>query len=139
MWARQDTSRAGSHIGKTFGAQSNNSWQLQSSQSNPTNALSFTTQQSGHLYMYSPDGAIRVATWQHLAATWDGAIKRLYVDGALATEMAQPAPIDYDQSGVTIGCDDNTPLASFYTGALDEVQLYDQALDVAQIQALARL
>jgi hypothetical protein len=72
------------------------------------------------------------STWSHLAFTDDGARMRIYVDGELAgTEPA--IPLTAASGPLTIGC-----LASFgnyFKGKIDEVQVYDRALDGGEVLA----
>ena len=74
--------------------------------------------------------------WTHLAISFDGTTKRLYVNGAqVASEgglgglVYDPAPIP-----VTIGADWTAGAPSdFFNGLVDEVSLYGRALTPAEI------
>jgi LruC domain-containing protein len=80
-------------------------------------------------------------TWHHLAATFDGATVRLFVDGAEVAALASTLPIAYDSGNVplVIGDDINSGSLSNirWRGAVDEVALYDRALSAAELAALA--
>ena len=72
-------------------------------------------------------------TWKHLAFTSDGTTLKLYIDGQLAGSQtaiaAAPTAADLQigHSQVSTG--------KYFDGAIDEVRLYDQALDQSQVQS----
>ncbi len=77
--------------------------------------------------------------WYHVAATFDGTMHHLYVDGQLAHEAqgffkyARGEPIRIGAKG-----DDTTPKHAFFTGDLDDIRIYNRALNAAEIAALAK-
>lgn len=77
--------------------------------------------------------------WYHVAATFDGSMHRLYVDGKLAHEakgffkFSRGEPIRIGAKG-----DETTPKHAFFTGDLDEVRIYNRALSGDEIVALAK-
>jgi Concanavalin A-like lectin/glucanases superfamily len=74
--------------------------------------------------------------WHHVAATWDGALARLYLDGIVVGEAPHTA-LGVDEHPVLIGADINAELEGNYTaGALDEVRMYRRALAEDEILAL---
>jgi hypothetical protein len=78
--------------------------------------------------------------WTHLAITWDGYAKSLYVNGALAVSTAGLGPLYYELAAVpvTIGSDWAANASSErFTGRLDEVSLYGRALTGGEIAALS--
>lgn len=83
--------------------------------------------------------------WTHLAITFDGYTKSLYVNGALARSESGFGPLYYDPAAVpvTIGSDWAANASSDrFTGRLDEVSLYGRALtggEIATIASAARL
>jgi hypothetical protein len=74
--------------------------------------------------------------WTHLAITFDGTTKRLYVNGSVVASKPGPGALVYDPAPVpvTIGADWalNAPTDHF-TGWVDEVSLYDRALTSGEI------
>jgi beta-xylosidase len=75
------------------------------------------------------------AGWHHIAATYDGATARLYVDGQLKNSATGGGPIVYlNGEKLTLG---RLAFGDFYKykGALDEVELFGAALTQNQIQA----
>ena len=81
--------------------------------------------------LYPTDGN----TWMHVAATYDGATIRLYVNGVEEANMASSTPIGTNALNLGIGAqpDGLTSLR----GTLDDVLLYNSALSAPEIAALA--
>jgi hypothetical protein len=79
--------------------------------------------------------------WYHVAATYDGKIFTLYVNGVLEGMMALTKTIVYDSSiPWTIGSTAN-PYRSLgaprtFNGVIDEVEIFNRALSQAEIQAI---
>ena len=77
-------------------------------------------------------------TWHHVAATWDGASIKVYVDGVKEGEVASSATLPSDLGGITaigalIGSGGGF---SFFTGSIDEVEIFNRALTVKEIRAI---
>jgi hypothetical protein len=77
--------------------------------------------------------ALAVNTWTHLAATFDGATVRLYVNGAQVASRAQTVPLVTGTGTLQIGADAYT--GENFAGRIDEVRIYSRALTAAEIQA----
>jgi hypothetical protein len=135
MWLWQASDGAMSPLSKAVPPTSN-SWQIES---DVGRRMSFTTNNEGnHDFLWTSDNAVAIDGWQYVVATWDGTTKRLYLDGLLAASAADSA-IVLDSHGAQIGCDDNLPtIDGWYDGAIDEIELYDRALDDAEVAELAR-
>ncbi|PZO34901.1 MAG: hypothetical protein DCE92_11340, partial [Alphaproteobacteria bacterium] len=90
-------------------------------------------------------GAPAPEAWTHIAFTWDETTGvKLYVDGRLVARKDQPALLDagLDQFGPHSRIISPMQVQSRYNflrgGDLDELRIYDRALDDAAIAALAR-
>jgi Concanavalin A-like lectin/glucanases superfamily len=104
--------------------------------------LGIGSTEEGHAEAFIGEGAesetavggpeIREYEWVHLAATWDGAHIRLYVDGELAATEASTTPPGGGEGDLRIGCD--TPEGPF-GGRIDNVRVYDRALDGGEVVA----
>jgi hypothetical protein len=99
---------------------------------------------AGYLLAVSPDGAVfsRFArgsrqssqtpdppplyTWSHLAATYDGARLRLFVNGSLQAEAPSTALLPDRLTPLRLGSRSQDYM--HYLGSLDEVAVYDRAL-----------
>ena len=80
-------------------------------------------------------GALPLNTWSHLAATYDGAALKLYVNGALVRTTAYAGSIVTSASPLRIG--GNSVWPEWFAGLIDEVRVYNRALSATEIAALA--
>ena len=75
----------------------------------------------------------RVATWAHLAVTYDGSVLALYVNGTQVATQLQSGPILTSTGALRIG--GNNIWSEWFAGLIDEVRIYNRALTQSQIQA----
>jgi hypothetical protein len=109
---------------------------------NPTNILLYN---GGNVTFESTAGAndylqaltpVGTDAWHHVAATWDGTTKRIYLDGVLSNAIA--ATIVDSPRTIWVGADRDFGVPMFYfDGTLDELQFYDRPLTPAEIALLA--
>jgi hypothetical protein len=78
-------------------------------------------------------GAPSPGTWYHVVATYDGAMAKLFVNGAKAAEVAQTSYVPGQSGGFAIGA--RADGAFWWNGSADEVALYPTALSDADIAA----
>jgi hypothetical protein len=71
--------------------------------------------------------------WTHLAATYDGANLRLYVNGVQQASQAITGSIRVSTGVLRIG--GNNIWSEWFAGLIDEVRLYNKALTAAEIQS----
>jgi fibronectin type 3 domain-containing protein len=71
-------------------------------------------------------------TWAHLAATYNGATVRLYVNGVQVASQAQTGTLTNSTGVLSIG--GNAVWPEWFTGRLDEIRIYNRALSVSEIQ-----
>jgi fibronectin type 3 domain-containing protein len=81
----------------------------------------------------SGPAALPLNAWTHLAATYDGATMRLYVNGAQVAQRAQTGSIPASTGALRIG--GNTVYREYFGGLIDEVRVYNRALTAAEIGA----
>lgn len=113
------------------------SWQLEIP-SSPSASESFTYKGSAaNEEVVSAAGAIELGVWQHVAATFDGTTKRLYIGGVRVASQPESQALSYDTHPMLIGCDDNATLVEHFQGALDDLKIFDRALSDAEIADLA--
>jgi hypothetical protein len=75
--------------------------------------------------------SLPVDAWSHLAVTWDGSLMSLYIDGRLV-RTTPAGPLRVTAAGeVQIGAD--TELGDFLDGRIDEIRIYDRALETGEI------
>lgn len=77
---------------------------------------------------------LNTGTWYHVAATWDGATVRIYLNGVLDNiPAARAGTIGTDPRAVYVGGSAGTDLTN---GILDDVRVYRRALRATDIQHL---
>lgn len=99
-----------------------------------------------HLVYASQGGSVLVSEstiangeWTHVALSFDGTTKRIYINGALAGSDAAPVPVTWDDHMLFIGADEGatqTRANDFLFGAIDEVMVFDRVLDPTEISGL---
>jgi hypothetical protein len=81
--------------------------------------------------------AVSDGAWHHVALVSDGIGKYLYIDGAEAASDAIP-PMIPSNGNLRIGVDKSLAPESFFAGRMDDIRIYDQALDPNEIAELAQ-
>src|SRR5205085_1839255 len=72
-------------------------------------------------------------TWTHLAATYDGNVLALYVNGTQVATQIVAGAITTTTGALRIG--GNNIWGEWFSGLIDEVRVYNRALTAAQIQS----
>jgi glucose/arabinose dehydrogenase len=120
----------GSIVAKPYGAAWLNSWQFEFN--GPS--LSFTSSDGTNQH-FDVTAAPGAGTWIHVAGSWDGVTKKLFVNGVRV--LAVPRAIAVDTRDVVIGGDyNNGQFLLPFNGSVDEVRVYDRALSDGQVQQL---
>ncbi len=94
---------------------------------------------SGHIQVGSTQARARYGTqlvngvWNHVAATYDGAAVRVYVNGAQVVTQSQTGLVSVSAGLLRIG--GNSIWSEWFKGTLDEVRIYNRALGVSEIQS----
>ena len=89
---------------------------------------------SGSIHQ-TPTGLIEQQKWHHVVATWDGKIKKIYINGKVAAEFPFVSVVRPGQTPLRIGAYGSEGLASnFYNGDVAMSALYSRALGVDQIK-----
>jgi len=79
--------------------------------------------------------ALEADTWYHMVITYDGTTATLYLDGVNVASGDGQGEIMYDDQPVRIGVLSNT-IGSAFDGFIDEVALFDVALEAEDIEAI---
>lgn len=77
------------------------------------------------------NGQPQINVWHHVAATYDGFKLRIYVNGVLSATEEFVGQLSRNTNPVSIG--NQTGYTEFYKGFLDEVRIWDRALDLCEI------
>ena len=83
-----------------------------------------------------PGGCTNLNTWFHVAATYDGATIRLYINGVLDQSLTGAFTINSNDVDLTLGADVSGSDARDLQGLLDDVRIYSGALSAAQTSEL---
>jgi hypothetical protein len=75
-----------------------------------------------------------VSEWHHIVATYDGKIFKCYIDGELAEEWAYAGTMPKNTASVNIGR--RSRGGTYFNGMIDDVAIYDRALDQEEIQSV---
>ena len=141
-WARRDPLPDGGEgayfqhlIGGAAGGPPNRNgfllYMLPVSASAPYLAFEYDVPDGDQLGLQGPLGALYA--YAHYAVAFDGARAWVYVDGVLATSADVVGSISGRSSELAIGREDSTGRYNF-SGAIDEVAVYDKALTREQIE-----
>jgi L-ascorbate metabolism protein UlaG (beta-lactamase superfamily) len=77
--------------------------------------------------------------WHHVGFVWDGSLRYLYADGTeVARDAATLAPLISADGNLYIGAGKDLDVASFFSGLIDDIRVYNQALSAEEIEELAR-
>ncbi|MFT5108388.1 MAG: putative membrane-bound dehydrogenase-like protein, partial [Pseudoalteromonas tetraodonis] len=80
-------------------------------------------------------GLIKAQRWHHIAASWDGKSKRIYIDGKLAAEFPFAGVVRPGRTAIRIGAYASDGVAaSFYNGDIAMCAMHGRALDREQVQ-----
>ncbi len=77
------------------------------------------------------NGQPQVNVWHHVAATYDGFKLRIYVNGVLSATEEFVGQLSRNTNPISIG--NQTGYTEYYKGFLDEVRIWDRALDLCEI------
>jgi hypothetical protein len=77
---------------------------------------------------------VNISAWMHVAATYDGSMIRLYVNGVFQASLAATFQIGANNLPLSIGAEDGG--ATAYSGGMDDVRLYNRALSAQEIAAI---
>lgn len=99
-------------------------------------------QQDGAFHEFRA-GALQAGVWQHVACTFDGVQRRIYVDGELVGIKHAPGTIHVGSAPLSIGIhmrntDDQSPvlnLSSAFVGRLDSLRIWDVARPAYRLRA----
>jgi hypothetical protein len=87
----------------------------------------------GHVTQQTPNNTIVPNEWVHVGATWDGSAARIYINGQMELEATQTGTLVPPGLPLRIGY--RTGSTHYFNGTIDEVRIYNQALQQVEILA----
>ncbi len=96
----------------------------------------FATRSSGGAGYTGATAPAAAGEWSHLAATHDGKTLKLYLNGEEQSSVAAPLPYSSTES-LYIGGDPGCNGRSWYTGYVDDVYIFSQAMTTSQVRQIA--
>ena len=99
--------------------------------------LSFSRYQGGSFSECEPEVSVfHEGVWTHVAATWDGSVSRVYVNGSeIGSDDFADGPINSNTNPYYVGFSTYDP-DRYFDGCIDEVAVFDTALEETEIQQL---
>jgi hypothetical protein len=87
----------------------------------------------GHVTQQTPNDITVPNEWVHVCASWDGSAARIYVNGQMELETVQSGTLVPPGLPLRIGHRNGSP--HYFNGTIDEVRIYNHALEEAEILA----
>lgn len=100
-----------------------------------SNALTFDLTGVGSISASLPSTGV----WHYVAGTYDGSLMRLYVDGTVVASANKTGSISTTSDGLLVGAKTagDTSAGDFFNGLIDDAEVDNGALSVAQVVAKA--
>ena len=90
-------------------------------------------------WLLESDFVITDDTWHHIGLVWDGSRRHLYADGSeVATDIDDWLDLNSSDGDLYFGAGKTFDAASFWSGLIDDVRIYDQALGAEEIREMAQ-
>lgn len=91
---------------------------------------------TGSAWYVAAGAGLSLNAWHHVVGTWDGTTLRLYADGSqVAAATPAAAPVGGVNNMYIGKRHDNTGVAPFFPGRIDEAAVYSTALSAERITA----
>ncbi len=128
----------GGIISKIGGSGGNNGYQFVLNGNNTTLECMFNA--SGEPWpqnklVATVPGGVPINAWSHAACTYDNSDLKIYFNGTLVgTLNVGPKTVINSSSALRVGSDENNNV--FFTGRIDEAEVYNRALSQSEIQSI---
>ncbi len=105
-----------------------------------TKEIGFKTSGTTNAWMTSVNSSLWDGNWHHIAVSYDGSEKVIYLDSVVVGNVSASGIIESGEGyNLLLGAGrDETPPRGFYQGLMDEVQIYNYALTRSEIGDLYR-
>ena len=95
---------------------------------------------SGRQGFNSPSNSISAGSWYHIVTLYDGDYAKIYINGVLISEYDAPnEPLKYSDATLQIGLEYGSPPESYFNGMIDEVYIFNRAIDESELGQLYNL
>lgn len=106
---------------------------------NATNNVGAFTTNSSNVTVSATGGVISASTWGHAAAVYASAASRIaYANGVAGTENTTSVDAGTGANAITIGAQWAVSVATYFSGDIAEVGVWNVALTAAEIASLAK-
>jgi hypothetical protein len=75
--------------------------------------------------------------WHLTGFVWDGSHRALYMDGVEVAKDTQPK-LEGSVGGLYFGADQDLGPGSFFSGLIDDIQIYNEALTAGEIAEMVK-
>ena len=83
------------------------------------------------------DSPTSLNEWHHIVFTYDGINLELYLDNELIVDVEQPHVVNYSEHNpINIGTYASSAGGTWFTGKIDDIRIYNRALNLNEIKAL---
>jgi hypothetical protein len=130
VWAKIDTYVNNYNFIFGYGTAANSSNYGFAVQKDVSNNYTFHNYAFGDDVSQAAGTFINPTAWHHYVTTFDGASAKMYVDGALRTTVAKP---NWNTTSSNFFLGGNSYGGSSFTGAVDDLIIYDRALTDAEV------
>ena len=79
-------------------------------------------------HSFTSEAMITDDAWRRIGLVWDGTERRIYVDGDMVAADV-PMGLSGSMNGLNIGCSKDFEQGTFWSGLIDDVQVFTQAID----------
>ena len=86
-------------------------------------------------FVFNSVGTITLNQWNHIAITVDSTSAKIYINNGTAETLAG-TPTSFSNSEPTSIGGDGTTDTDYFTGQIDQVRIFDSALDATQVASL---
>lgn len=82
---------------------------------------------------------IKQDKWYTVIYTYDGAFSKLYVNGSLVSSAQISTSFTPNTSSLFIGRNEDPGYPYYFTGVIDEIRIYNKALNPAQVKSITNV
>lgn len=93
--------------------------------------------QNDDMAIHTPDNSILLNEWYHIVSTNTGTQQKMYINGIeVGSENVNTGPINDNNIDLWLGQISDAYVSAWFDGLMDDVRIYDRALDAGEVQQL---